>query len=124
MPVRHHSVFTGRMPFLPPNQQCQINIGIKKLLICVHITITTQVLYTVQHRTVLIIFHLILQIVIIAETVYWKRGIIIIYKTIEKLYLNLTTHWMIFTLARFPSTLFMMSFHLFNICVQQTITIM
>jgi len=21
MPVPHHSVFTGRMPFLPPNQQ-------------------------------------------------------------------------------------------------------
>jgi len=23
MPVPHHSVFTGRMPFLPPSQQCQ-----------------------------------------------------------------------------------------------------
>jgi len=23
MPVPHHSVFTGRMPFLPPNQQRQ-----------------------------------------------------------------------------------------------------
>ena len=23
MPAPHHSVFTGRMPFLPPNQQCQ-----------------------------------------------------------------------------------------------------
>jgi len=23
MPVPHHSVFTGQMPFLPPNQQCQ-----------------------------------------------------------------------------------------------------
>ena len=23
MPVPHHPVFTGRMPFLPPNQQCQ-----------------------------------------------------------------------------------------------------
>ena len=22
-PAPHHSVFTGRMPFLPPNQQCQ-----------------------------------------------------------------------------------------------------
>jgi len=22
-PVPHNSVFTGRMPFLPPNQQCQ-----------------------------------------------------------------------------------------------------
>ena len=23
MPVPHHSVFTGQMPFWPPNQQCQ-----------------------------------------------------------------------------------------------------
>jgi len=23
MQVPHHSVFTGQMPFLPPNQQCQ-----------------------------------------------------------------------------------------------------
>jgi len=23
MPAPHHSVFTGRMPFLSPNQQCQ-----------------------------------------------------------------------------------------------------
>jgi len=23
MPVPHHSVFTGQMPFLLPNQQCQ-----------------------------------------------------------------------------------------------------
>jgi len=28
MPVPHHSVFTGRMPFLPPNQQCQSTDGI------------------------------------------------------------------------------------------------
>jgi len=27
MPVSHHSVFTGRMPFLPPNQQCQSTEG-------------------------------------------------------------------------------------------------
>jgi len=26
-PVPHHSVFTGRMPFLPPNQQCQSTEG-------------------------------------------------------------------------------------------------
>jgi len=29
MPVPHHSVFTGRMPFLPPNQQHQSTEGIK-----------------------------------------------------------------------------------------------
>jgi len=28
MPASHHSVFTGRMPFLPPNQQCQSTEGI------------------------------------------------------------------------------------------------
>jgi len=28
MPVPHHSVFTGRMPFLPPNQECQSTEGI------------------------------------------------------------------------------------------------
>jgi len=27
MPVHHHSVFTGRMPFLPPNQQFQSTEG-------------------------------------------------------------------------------------------------
>ena len=27
MPAPHHSVFTGRMPFLPPNQQCQSSEG-------------------------------------------------------------------------------------------------
>ena len=28
MPAPHHSVFTGRMPFLTPNQQCQSTEGI------------------------------------------------------------------------------------------------
>jgi len=27
LPASHHSVFTGRMPFLPPNQQCQNTEG-------------------------------------------------------------------------------------------------
>ena len=27
MPTPHRSVFTGRMPFLPPNQQCQSTEG-------------------------------------------------------------------------------------------------
>jgi len=27
VPLPHHSVFTGRMPFLPPNQQRQITEG-------------------------------------------------------------------------------------------------
>jgi len=31
MPVPHHSVFTGRMPFLPPNQQRQSTEGNCKL---------------------------------------------------------------------------------------------
>jgi len=29
MPAPHHSVFTGRMPFLPPNQQRQSTEGIQ-----------------------------------------------------------------------------------------------
>jgi len=33
MPVPHHSVFTGRMPFLPPNQQRQSTEGEK--MICI-----------------------------------------------------------------------------------------
>jgi len=32
MPVPHHSVFTGRMPFLPPNQQRQSTEGTSKRL--------------------------------------------------------------------------------------------
>jgi len=31
LPAPHHSVFTGRMPFLPPNQQCQSTEVIKAL---------------------------------------------------------------------------------------------
>jgi len=30
MSVPHHSVFTGQMPFLPPNQQCQRTEGTTK----------------------------------------------------------------------------------------------
>jgi len=30
-PTPHHSFFTGRMPFLPPNQQCQSTEGISCL---------------------------------------------------------------------------------------------
>ena len=35
--VPHHSVFTGRMPFLPPNQQCQSN----KSCLCIHVSMYT-----------------------------------------------------------------------------------
>jgi len=31
MPATHHSFFTGRMPFLPPNQQRQSTEGIRLL---------------------------------------------------------------------------------------------
>jgi len=31
MPVLHHSVFTGRIPFLLPNQQCQSTEGKQQL---------------------------------------------------------------------------------------------
>jgi len=32
MPAPHHSVFTGRMPFLPPNQQRQSTEGMANML--------------------------------------------------------------------------------------------
>jgi len=32
MPTPHHSVFTGQMPFLPPNQQHQSTEGKQNLL--------------------------------------------------------------------------------------------
>ena len=38
MPVPHHSVFTGRMPFLPPNQQHQSTEGSQSIKI--HIILT------------------------------------------------------------------------------------
>ena len=31
-PTPHHSIFTGRMPFLTPNQQCQRTEGITMLM--------------------------------------------------------------------------------------------
>jgi len=44
MPVIHHLVFTGRMPFLPPNQQRQSIEGsinyIKMSLLCLATTLT------------------------------------------------------------------------------------
>jgi len=39
MPVAHHSVFTGWMPFLPPNQQCQSTEGNKCLLLHTHTSV-------------------------------------------------------------------------------------
>jgi len=39
MPAPNHSVFTGRMPFLPPNQQCQSTEGSNKYMhayVCAH----------------------------------------------------------------------------------------
>ena len=35
-PTPHHSVFTGRMPFLPPNQQCQSTDGIISIYLIQH----------------------------------------------------------------------------------------
>ena len=35
-PVPHHSVFTGRMPFLPPSQQCQSTEGTRVCYSIVH----------------------------------------------------------------------------------------
>ena len=33
MPAPHHSVFTGQMPFLPPNQQCQSTEGLWSVVV-------------------------------------------------------------------------------------------
>ena len=42
-PAPHHSVFTGQMPFLLPNQQCQSTEGIQfQQVTLANITITTQ----------------------------------------------------------------------------------
>jgi len=38
-PAPHHSVFTGRMPFLPPNQQCQSTEGKRRMA---HFTIISK----------------------------------------------------------------------------------
>jgi len=42
-PAPHHSFFTGRMPFLPPNQQCQSTEGIALKTIPPHIKYVTTV---------------------------------------------------------------------------------
>jgi len=59
-PSPHHSVFTGRMPFLPPNQQRQSTEG-KELLICMHIIVHN----TAQNSSDN--FPLILQTIIVAQ---------------------------------------------------------
>jgi len=38
-PVPHHSVFTGRMPFLPPNQLCQSTNNALVIALCQNINI-------------------------------------------------------------------------------------
>ena len=50
MPTPHHSVFTGQMPFLPPNQQRQSTEGkraVKWVCVCV-LTSTTDYLKTAK----------------------------------------------------------------------------
>ena len=39
-PAPHHSVFTGRMPFLPPNQQCQSTEGTQSTVSVQLLTLT------------------------------------------------------------------------------------
>jgi len=38
MPVPHHSIFTGQMLFLTPNQQCQSTEGITIITITISIS--------------------------------------------------------------------------------------
>jgi len=50
-PTSHHSVFTGRMPFLPPNQQRQSTEGNLWLMKCnISFTRWHQVVYSVNLR--------------------------------------------------------------------------
>jgi len=52
-PAPHHSVFTGRMPFLPPNQQCQSTEGTpynKTKVICKEYLTATLKLQTNHYR--------------------------------------------------------------------------
>jgi len=41
-PAPHHSVFTGRMLFLPPNQQCQSTEGISSRICCFYVVLCRQ----------------------------------------------------------------------------------
>jgi len=50
MPVPHHSVFTARMPVLPPNQHCQSTEGIYYTIIQ-HIKRNTKYTYTKMNLT-------------------------------------------------------------------------
>jgi len=45
----HHSVFTGRMPFLPPNQQCQSTDGNVSIYLLTHNIVLYRRLY--QYRS-------------------------------------------------------------------------
>jgi len=47
MPASHHSVFTGRIPFLSPNQQCQSSVGTD----CNNKTVQKCIKYTSVDRT-------------------------------------------------------------------------
>jgi len=65
MPVPHQSAFIGRMPFLLPNQQHQSTEGKNCSYMCAYHC--AQLSYTTWHRTVLIIFPLILQTIILTR---------------------------------------------------------
>ena len=78
--LHHPPIFTGRMPFLPPNQQCQSTEGNKltkakpkpkspaSFKNCSRVCVRIIVYYcSTQHRTVLIIFAIILQTIITAQ---------------------------------------------------------
>jgi len=47
MPVPHYSVFKGRMPFLPPNQQCQSTLLVNKIYSFIQMLITIMQLLVV-----------------------------------------------------------------------------
>jgi len=57
MPAPHHSVFTGRMPFLLPNQQRQSTEGICLLLVVYYFIRTTMTHWLVQCAVVISIMH-------------------------------------------------------------------
>jgi len=57
MPAPYHSVFTGRMPFLPPNQQRQSTEGICLLLVVYYFIRTTMTHWLVQCAVVISIMY-------------------------------------------------------------------
>jgi len=49
MPLPHRSVFTGHLPFLPPNQQLFLGLCFSDLMACSSTTVPRGLNVTVEH---------------------------------------------------------------------------